>query len=326
MAGFFQRNRLSLLTIVYWFMLSYILAALIWWFMELWRQNTHEFNYRKSSINLNDPYYANRVTALEIARKKKESQFIGEGLFFLLMTITGAVFVYRTARYQIRLNEQQRRFMATVTHELKTPIAVTRLNLETLRTRKLEGAVQEKLINNTLEENNRLNDLCNNILLTSQLDAGEYKLSMEDTDLNDLAARVTADFRQRFPERDLIYTGPDKIMIRADVLFLQLALNNVIENALKYSPKESTVTIQVGQQGEKVILRVADHGPGIPQAEKKLVFGKFYRMGEENTGATKGTGLGLYLSKRIVMDHEGELFILDNKPKGSIFVLEFPVK
>ena len=326
MSSFINRNRLTLLTIIYWFLLSYILAALIWWFIELWRQNTNDFNFKLAQIERTDPYFAARSNDLYLARKKKESQFIGEGVFFLLMTMTGAVFVYRSARRQIKLNEQQRRFMTAVTHELKTPIAITKLNLETLRNRKLEPAMQERLIGKTLEETNRLNDLCNNILLTSQLDAGDYRLNIEDIDLFELAERVTVDFRQRFPKRELVLEGDDTAMVRGDLLLLQLAMNNLVENALKYSPSDAPIALRLNFKGKRAQFQIADLGPGIPDSEKQLVFGKFYRMGGENTPKTKGTGLGLWLSQRIVADHGGELFILDNQPKGSIFVMDFPIK
>jgi len=326
MASFFDRNRLPVLTAIYWFFLTYIIAALIWWFIELWRQNVDEYRYKVNQIERTDPGYAARFNELALAKKKKESQFIGEGVFFLLMTLSGAVFVYRTARRQIKLNDHQRRFMTALTHELKTPIAVARLNLETMRNRKLDPAMQEKLIGKTLEETNRLNDLCNNILLTSQLDAGDYRLNVEDVDLAELSARVTNDFRQRFPKRTLGLDVRGPVTVRGDLLLLQLMLSNLLENGLKYSPQESPVNVTLTSTAGQARIEVADEGRGIPDDEKNLVFGKFYRVAGENTPTMKGTGLGLWLCERIAKDHDGRIFILNNKPKGSIFVLEFPAK
>ncbi len=326
MSGFFNRNRLSLLTIIYWFFLTYIVAALIWWFIELWRQNLAEYHFRVEQVDHSDPAYNALVNDLYMARKKKESQFIGEGVFFLLMTLSGAVFVYRTARRQIKLNDHQRRFMTALTHELKTPIAVARLNLETMRNRKLDPSMQEKLIGKTLEETNRLNDLCNNILLTSQLDAGDYRLNVEDVDLAELTARVTQDFRHRFPKRTLGLSVQGPVVVRGDLLLLQLALSNLVENGLKYSPQECPVNVSLTATPGIARVEVADEGRGIPDDEKSLVFGKFYRIAGENTPTMKGTGLGLWLCERIVKDHDGRIFILNNKPKGSIFVMEFPAK
>ena len=326
MAGFFNRNRLVLLTSIYWFLLTYIVAALIWWFIELWRQNVEEYRFRVEQLAPMDPDYAAKYNQLALAKKKKESQFIGEGVFFLLMTLSGAVFVYRTARRQIKLNDHQRRFMTALTHELKTPIAVARLNLETMRNRKLDPAMQEKLIGKTLEETNRLNDLCNNILLTSQLDAGDYRLNVEDVDLAELAARVTNDFRQRFPKRTIGLDAKGPVLVRGDLLLLQLALSNLLENGLKYSPLEGSVNVTLSRVVDGARIHVSDEGRGIPDDEKTLVFGKFYRIAGENTPTMKGTGLGLWLCERIVKDHDGRIFILNNKPKGSIFVMEFPAK
>jgi K+-sensing histidine kinase KdpD len=195
-----------------------------------------------------------------------------------------------------------------------------------MRSRKLDPALQEKLIGKTLEETNRLNDLCNNILLTSQLDAGDYHLNVEDIDLEELVSRVANDFRQRFPKRTIGLEHKGAAIVRGDMLLLQLALSNLVENALKYSPPEGSVNLGLSVAGNLARVEVADEGRGIPDDEKTMVFGKFYRIAGENTPTMKGTGLGLWLCERIVRDHDGEIFILNNKPKGSIFVMEFPVK
>ncbi|WP_457848411.1 histidine kinase dimerization/phospho-acceptor domain-containing protein, partial [Staphylococcus aureus] len=93
-----------------------------------------------------------KILAIEEAKKRKTAQYVGEGVTFLALIIIGAVFVFRATRRQLKLSQQQQNFMMAVTHELKTPIAITQLNLETLQKRKLEEDKQQKLISNTLQE------------------------------------------------------------------------------------------------------------------------------------------------------------------------------
>ncbi len=165
-----KKHRLARITLVYWFLLVYIVVALVFWYMELNKQNQQMYEYRVAQLEKRRTAgYPQERQAIEDAKRKKQSQYIGEGSVFLLLILVGAVFVYRATRRQFLLSRQQQNFMMAITHELKTPIAVARLNVETLLKRRLEEAQQQKLIANTLQEVNRLNTLTNNILVTSQL-------------------------------------------------------------------------------------------------------------------------------------------------------------
>ncbi len=210
-----------------------------------------------------------------------------------------------------------------VTHELKTPIAIAQLNLETLQKRKLEESLQQKLIANTLQEANRLNTLCNNILLASQLDAGAYTIAKNEINLSDLVSAAVADFKTRFPNRSLDAVVQKGIYIMGEALLLQMLINNLLDNALKYAPKDKEIRIILEAANNKSSLTVADYGPGIAEGERKKIFEKFYRVGNESTRTAKGSGLGLYLCKRIANDHNGEIKVLNNEPVGTIFKVEF---
>src|SRR5690349_4819947 len=154
-----KKHRLALITIVYWFLLVYIVVALIFWYIELNKQNQQMYEYRMGQLRKDTPGYGSTIAEIEAARDKKTSQYIGEGSVFLLLILVGAVFVYRATRRQFILSRQQQNFMMAITHELKTSIAVARLNIETLQKRRLEEAQQQKLIAISLQEVNRLNVL-----------------------------------------------------------------------------------------------------------------------------------------------------------------------
>ena len=104
-----------------------------------------------------------------------------------------------------------------------------------------------------------------------------------------------------------------------------MLVNNLLDNALKYSPKESPVTVTLTEDNQTARLIISDQGFGIADAEKKKIFDKFYRSGNENTRQAKGTGLGLYLCKKIAESHNGYISVTDNHPGGSSFAVTFPV-
>lgn len=324
----FKRKKLAVITTIYWFMLVYIIAALVWWFIELESQNRHmAFLETELLQHIDNPAeHDDRLAAIKDQQRRHTAQYVAEGLTFLVLIMIGAVYIYRSVRNQIRLQVQQQNFMMAVTHELKTPIAVAQLNLETLRKHALDEQKRNRLIDITLNETNRLNQLATNILVSAQLEGGRYTLVREKMDLSSRLLEIVQQYQQRFPERTWIIDIHSGITIEGDELLLQMLLNNLLENAYKYSPNGSVITTKLYQEGRLVVLDIYDEGMGIPDNEKKNVFKKFYRIGSEQTRSAKGTGLGLHLCKKIADDHSARISILDNTPKGSIFRVRFSSK
>lgn len=307
---------------IYWFLLVYILTALIWWFISLNDQNQQMTALKTRDLNPSSQTYAVQLQELKSAENRKKAQYIGEGSIFFLLILAGAVFVYRAVRKQLKLSQDQQHFLMALTHELKTPIAVAMLNLETLQRRKLDENQQARLIQTTLQETNRLNALCNNMLLSWQIEAGGYKITMEETDLSELLHNCVQDFITRNPDRTITVKIDDNIFVNGDRLLLQMVANNLIDNAVKYSPKESPIAVSLEERGENVLLTVMDEGKGIETGEKEKIFDKFYRTGNAATKSAKGTGLGLYLTKKIVKQHNANISVTDHYPSGAIFTVE----
>jgi two-component system, OmpR family, sensor histidine kinase CiaH len=318
-----NKKKLTTVTIVYWVMLLYIVAALVWWFISLSNQNLAMANLRMAKLDASDPAYHQKLLIIQDAKSRKTAQYVGEGFIFLILILVGAVFIYRATKKQLTLAQHQQNFMMAITHELKTPIAITTLNLETLQKRKLDDVQQQRLIGNTLDETTRLNDLCNNILITSQLESGTSRIVKEELELGALAQDCVQQYQRRFANRQFSFETTADTAILGDQLLLQIMINNLIENAIKYTPKNTTIGIEVKLAGTKVQLAIKDNGIGIADSEKKQVFEKFYRIGDERTRTSKGTGLGLYLCKKIMNDHKGDLTVTDNEPIGSIFTASF---
>ncbi|HVU56018.1 MAG TPA: ATP-binding protein [Puia sp.] len=319
----FRKRRLAIATTVYWVLLAYIIAGLGFWFIELQRKNTQMASYKLQQLKMDDPSYETRYNEVQAESQRKTAQYIGEGSTFLLLILVGALFVYREVRRQIRLQLQQQNFMMAVTHELKTPIAVTKLNLETLIKHRLDEQKQQRIIQAALQETGRLDTLANNILIASQLEGGGYIRTKEELDLSLLVERIVQDLRHRYPDRKWIDLLQPDCSLLGDPLLLQMLVSNLAENAIKYSPREGSITFMLKKERGHILLAVKDEGAGIPDDEKKKIFNKFYRTGQEKTRSTQGTGLGLYLCRKIALDHKATIKVTDNSPVGSIFTVTF---
>src|SRR4026208_170349 len=180
-------KKFRIITIIYWLLLLYIVAALVWWFITLEKQNQLSTNLRINELNSKKEILGQEKFSEQHLRIKTDSdtntkKYIAEGVTFLILILIGAFFVYRSVRKQFRVQQQQQNFMMAITHELKTPISVAMLNLETLQKYQLDAEKQKKLIRMTLQETSRLDTLINNILVSSQLEGGGYVFSKEELD------------------------------------------------------------------------------------------------------------------------------------------------
>lgn len=317
----FRIKRLRTIFIIYWILLAYIIAALVWWFIALYQQNEIITQFKRNNSTLSSTNYSS--SKIEEDRQRRIHQYVGEGVTFLLFIIGGAVFIFRIVRRQFKQSLQQQNFMMAVAHELKTPIAVTKLNLETIQKHKLNEEQQSRLLGNTLQEANRLNDLCNNMLVASQIEGGGYNMINEQINLSYLVKNCIHDFVIRFPKKTITANIEDDVFLNGDYLLLQLAINNLVDNAIKYSDHNSPVTTILQHRNNVVQILIKDEGKGIADEDKKKIFEKFYRAGNRHTREAKGTGLGLYLTKKIVEQHKGSIVVTDNIPQGSNFVIDF---
>jgi len=323
------KKKLVIVSIVYWFLLAYIIVALIWWFILLEKQNSSMTMLRSLQLSAtidSTAYplqYNKAINAIEVEKARNTTTYVSEGITFLALILIGAVFVYRAVRQQLKLQQQQQNFMMAITHELKTPIAVARLNLETLQKHQLDDAKKQKLIQMTLQEITRLNNLASNVLVSSQLEGGRYRIIKEELNLSDLVKNCVQDFTHRFPDRHWQAHIEPELDVVGDPLLLEILVNNLLENAIKYSPKNEMIGCSLTVIKNHIVFSVSDQGNGIPDREKKKIFQKFYRIGSEQTRTTQGTGLGLYLCKKIADDHKAGIEVTDNIPTGCNFRVKF---
>lgn len=316
-------------------LVAYILASLLWWSMLHIRKNKSEFEDRTTIMRLtaermgiNSEGVSNSIEFQELENQltRQNRMIYGEGLIFLLILFIGAYQVHAGLRKEIALNRQQRNFLLSITHELKSPLASIKLTLQTIVRRQLDPDRARGLLNNSLKDTERLSGLVENLLMAAKLDGESVDFLPEQQSVNQIVEEVMAHYQNKSDRpRNIEIKLEDDLFISGDRMALSTIVSNLVENAIKYSNSGDLVGAQAFQSGSKIVLRIYDTGIGISDAEKSKIFGKFYRVGNEDTRRTKGTGLGLFLVRQLVHLHKGEITVSDNVPKGTVFTIEFPM-
>lgn len=309
--------------LLFYLLVGYVLIQFVWWSYLMIQQN-NELYHLKSEINLlhhEDPQLViEKGNELEKKLHHRWMMIAGEGMVFLILLVIAFFRVRNTFRREAELAEQQKNFLLSVTHELKSPIASTKLALETVLKRDLEKDKQKEILGNAVKDTDRLNTLVENILLASKIDSASFELHKENINLSEyLEEGIKQAVRMFDPKQKVVNDIQPNIFFNIDKTVFPSIFLNLFENAVKYSPENSMIKIILKEQGNGVILSVADEGAGIPEVEKENIFKKFYRVGNEEIRKTKGTGLGLYIVKYLAEKHGGAIAVKNNSPKGSIF-------
>ena len=258
------------------------------------------------------------------ANAKRIPMILGEGSVFLIILLVGIYFFQRTIKKESEFHQQQQNFLLSVTHELKSPLAAIKLVLQTLVKRDLTKEKRDQLIGNSIEDVGRLDVLVENMLLATRIENNSYSYPKELFDFSELVksiydrAIITSENTRNFQQQI-----EDNITIMGDRFALGSLINNILENAVKYSPVGAAVQVQLYQQSNKIFFIVADQGVGIPSSERQKIFQKFYRSGNELTRQNKGTGLGLFIVEQVAKNHQAKVVVSNNQPKGTIFEIIF---
>jgi len=220
-----------------------------------------------------------------------------------------------------------RRFTADASHELRTPLAVVRGIGEAAVAERRSPMEYEDVIGSMLEEVDRMTTLVETLLRLSYGDAGRIRVSREPLDLGQLARDVSSSLGILAEERNqkLTLDTAAAVVVPADRLVLREAVTNVLDNAIKYSPAGSTISIQVGRLGEEALLTIADEGPGIPPEHRERIFHRFFRVDEARSRDGGGAGLGLAIAKWAVDIHGGTITVEQRPAGGAKFRILLPL-
>lgn len=226
-----------------------------------------------------------------------------------------------------KAQEMQNVFISGISHELKTPVALIKGYAGTLR--REDAAWDPEVIKDGLEvieeEADRLTELIENLLAASKLQAQRMRLDMGDVQLDQLAARVVERFHmQNRIHHFVLNFPPDFPITQGDEARLRQVLDNLISNAIKYSPNGGEIEVGGQTDDQSVTLYVRDEGVGMSESEQERIFDRFYRVDSNLSRRTQGAGLGLYLAKEIIEAHNGSLRVESQPGKGSTFYFTIP--
>ena len=249
----------------------------------------------------------------------------GEGGVFLLLLLLALWLILRTVKHELGLARQQRDFLLAASHELRTPIAGLKLHLQTLQRTGLDAAQREDLTGHVLTEVDRLHALTEKILLATRLDEPHIPLDLTPVDIAAVLRSVLANASASYARgHDLRTVAPEQAMLTTDPDAFRSVAVNLLENACKYAPAGTIVQVTLMHKEHVWELSVVDKGPGVPEAERTMIFRKFHRGGPEETRGTKGTGLGLYIVQRLMHGLGGRIEYRPRPEGGSIFAASFP--
>ncbi|WP_285010814.1 sensor histidine kinase [Pedobacter faecalis] len=257
--------------------------------------------------------------------RSRMAMVMGEGSVFLFLLCVGAYFLHRAIKKEDRLREQQQNFLLSVTHELKSPLAAIKLSLQTIIKRDLDRPRQVSLLNNSLKDIERLDDLVENMLLATKIENRSYSFPKEEFDFSELVTKITdrLQIHSCGCEQVIKQKIEPGVKLVGDQFALASVVTNLVENAVKYSGPCAEVGVELTMRDGHPFMSVSDRGPGVPDAEKMLIFDKFYRVGDENVRKSKGTGLGLFIVKEVLQNHGADISVKDNTPQGAIFEIIF---
>ena len=248
----------------------------------------------------------------------------------VVFLIAGTYFVARAIRHEIAVSRLQSDFVATVSHEFRSPLTAMRQLSEILALGRVpDEERRQKYYDTLVGETRRLQGLVETLLNFGRMEEGARQYRFEEIDAGDLVEGVVAEFAPQLAasgRRIELSHAATRCPIEADAEALALAVRNLIDNALKYSPDQPVVLVEWGRENGAIAIRVRDRGMGIPAAEQRLIFQKFVRGRAAVAANVKGTGVGLAMVSHVVRAHGGEIRVESAAGEGSTFTILLPAR
>ena len=219
--------------------------------------------------------------------------------------------------------DNQKQLVANISHDFRSPLTSMRGYLEAMQDGTIPPELHEKYIGIVLNETDRLTKLTNSLLTLNNLNTKGMILDRSDFDINQVIKNTAASFegtcRNKLIMIELILTG-DKMFVNADLVKIQQVLYNLVDNAIKFSHKNSSIKIETIEKSNKLLVSVKDNGIGIPKDSLKLIWDRFYKTDLSRGKDKKGTGLGLSITKEIIRSHNENIDVISTEGIGTEFI------
>ncbi|RZA18909.1 MAG: HAMP domain-containing histidine kinase, partial [Proteobacteria bacterium] len=235
------------------------------------------------------------------------------GCVLLGIILVGTILLFVFTQVQSGLLRQQKSFVSSVTHELRSPLASLQLSFETLQRHKLQEITREKIFGMVNKDLERLSLLVERILIAGRLDKGiiDYKNGQDEIEVKDTIHHVMAQQLHLDPKLDsrVKINCSDSLVIQGSRLGFAIVIGNLLENAVKYSPPDSPILVQVDIKDYEIWIEIEDHGMGLSKKEQRKVFKLFHRSPRAQARAVPGTGLGLYIVRSVSLSMGGRIWV-----------------
>ena len=231
---------------------------------------------------------------------------------------------------QLRQMDSMRRdFISNLSHELRTPVSVIKANSETLLDGALENKKDAKIFSKAILHNaDRLSEMVTSLIDLSRIEYGELKFVIEKIVLNQIVESVVLAFKNKAKRKNIqvVFERQSDVTVNSDAKAIERVLNNLLDNAFKYSPENSIIQISLRKQGEAIRLAVIDQGEGVAEEDQDLVFKRFFRTASARANTQQGSGLGLAIVKNLVYNLQGDVGVESRPEGGSEFWFTIPIK
>ncbi len=297
----------------------------------VWNRDVYEIDLRQrfpdmlDNWSLHASFLESPTIAASNASLTRNLIVLGFAVFALFVAL---VFMFINAQRERELSQRQAGFLANITHELKTPLAVMQAAGENIADgRVTDGKRLRDYGDHIYSEAVRLKRMIEKLLDVAKVDAGQNVVEQAPHRTEEIAEKVYESTNEYITSKGFTYEfGKEEnlpmVMIDAD--HLETILNNLLENAIKYSPGKKHIRLSVSKAGSDVAISVTDKGEGIPRKAQKHIFDKFYRVENANTAKTKGHGLGLAIVKNLAEMNGGKITVDSKLDEGSTFTVAFP--
>lgn len=224
-------------------------------------------------------------------------------------------------------NELKSEFLCIVAHDLQNPLSAIRRLSQGLSTHEFPFSTSSKHASLIYNASDQMLLLIHNLIESSRIDDGQVYLNIETLDLDKLIRKVLTKYRAaaKLKEQKLLFDINEECFIQGDKLRLEEILDNLISNAVKFTPFGKEIRVSANKSPESIQIRIEDEGPGFSEEDKKKIFLKFQHLSAEPTGGESSTGLGLSIAKRLVELHHGTIKLIEKDGPGSCFLIEFPI-
>ena len=249
------------------------------------------------------------------------------GLVLLVAVSVGIALQFAKLYRQVQLNRMYDNFIANVSHELKTPLASLQLHIDTLKLRRVSPENIGRFVSLMDSDSNRLSEQIDSIMEVARLEDRRFAIQLKRCDADEVLRAIVEESSQRYAARELRFEirGTSSSFILADRGTLKIAVDNLIDNAVKYSLDEPDIKIDIERIGRFVRLSCTDLGVGLSQRDKNRVFRKFHRVDDPKSPSVNGVGLGLYRVREIVRHHRGRVSVASGgSGMGSTFRIDLP--